>query len=134
MKPSTADTPKLRGFGAVFAIAFVIAVLAAVFFYVQVTEEGGTAYMSSLDRWKLYGKTGTAQNSGGKDHGWFAGFAGPPGRAPEIVVVAIVEHGLHGSDVAPIAAKAAAYYLDRKHGLPIDRRPTLAERLRSRKS
>lgn len=100
----------------------------------QVTEEGGTAYMSSLERWKLYGKTGTAQNSGGKDHGWFAGFAGPPGRAPEIVVVAIVEHGLHGSDVAPIAAKAAAYYLDRKHGLPIDRRPTLAERLRSGKS
>lgn len=97
----------------------------------KVTEKGGTAYLSSLERWKLYGKTGTAQNSGGEDHGWFAGFAGPPGEAPEIVVVAIVEHGLHGSDVAPIAAKAAQHYLDRKHGLPIDRAPTLIERLKS---
>ncbi|MEW5926080.1 MAG: hypothetical protein AB1941_01205 [Gemmatimonadota bacterium] len=47
------------------------------------------------------------------------------------MVVAIVEHGLHGSDVAPIAAKAAEYYLDKKHGLPIDRAPTLIERLQS---
>ena len=97
----------------------------------KVTEKGGTAYLSSLERWKLYGKTGTAQNSQGEDHGWFAGFAGPPGKAPEVVVVAIVEHGLHGSDVAPIAAKAAEYYLDKKHGLPIDRAPTLIERLQS---
>ncbi|HEV2146229.1 MAG TPA: penicillin-binding protein 2 [Longimicrobiaceae bacterium] len=97
----------------------------------RVTEKGGTAYLSSLERWKLYGKTGTAQNSQGEDHGWFAGFAGPPGKAPEVVVVAIVEHGLHGSDVAPIAAKAAQFYLDRKHGLPVDRAPTLIERLRA---
>ena len=97
----------------------------------EVTEKGGTAYLSSLERWKLYGKTGTAQNSGGKDHGWFAGFAGPPGEAPEIVVVAIIEHGLHGSDVAPIAAKAAQFYLDKKHGLPFDPQPTLIERLES---
>lgn len=97
----------------------------------KVTEKGGTAYLSSLERWKLYGKTGTAQNSGGEDHGWFAGFAGPPGEAPEIVIVAIVEHGLHGSDVAPIAAKAAEFYLDKKHGLPFDPKPTLIERLES---
>ena len=95
----------------------------------KVTEKGGTAYLSSLERWKLYGKTGTAQNSQGKDHGWFAGFAGPPGEPPEIVVAVLVEHGLHGSDVAPIAAKAAEFYLDRKHGLPFDPEPTLRERL-----
>ncbi len=94
-------------------------------------DQGGTGRLSALERWKLYGKTGTAQNSQGRDHGWFAGFAGEPGKDPEIVVVAIVEHGLHGSDVAPIAAKAAEYYLDKKHGLPFDPRPTLAERLES---
>ena len=95
----------------------------------KVTEPGGTAYRSSLERWKLYGKTGTAQNPHGEDHGWFAGFAGPPGQPPEIVVVALVEHGRHGSDVAPIAARAAAFYLNRTHGLPFDPAPTLGDRL-----
>jgi penicillin-binding protein 2 len=94
-------------------------------------DQRGTARLSALDRWKLYGKTGTAQNPHGPDHGWFAGFAGPPGKDPEIVVVALIEHGLHGSDVAPIAAKAAEFYLDRKYGLPVDREPTLIERLQS---
>lgn len=95
----------------------------------RVTEPGGTAYMSSLARWKLSGKTGTAQNPHGRDHGWFAGFAGPPDGEPEVVVVALVEHGEHGSDVAPLVAKAAEFYLDRRHGLPFDPAPTLAERL-----
>jgi penicillin-binding protein 2 len=94
-------------------------------------ERNGTARLSALERWKLYGKTGTAQNPHGKDHGWFAGFAGRPGGDPEIVVVAFVEHGLHGSDVAPLAAKAAQFYLDRKYGLPVDEEPTLIERLES---
>ena len=94
-------------------------------------DKRGTARLSALQRWKLYGKTGTAQNPHGDDHGWFAGFAGPPGQDPEIVVVALIEHGLHGSDVAPIAAKAAQFYLDRKYGFPVDRQPTLGERLRS---
>jgi penicillin-binding protein 2 len=96
----------------------------------QVTEEGGTAYLSALGRWKLYGKTGTAQNAG-IDHGWFAGFAGPPGKPPEVVGVAIVEHGRHGSDVAPLVAKAAEYYLDEKYHIPIDKAPTLIERWNS---
>lgn len=95
----------------------------------KVTEGGGTAYLSSLERWKLYGKTGTAQNPQGEDHGWFAGFAGPPGQDPEVAVAVIVEHGMHGSDVAPIGAKAVEFYLDKKHGLPFNPRPTLAERM-----
>ncbi|HET8655523.1 MAG TPA: penicillin-binding protein 2 [Longimicrobiaceae bacterium] len=99
-----------------------------------VTENGpggdqGTAWLSALQRWKLYGKTGTAQNPQGADHGWFAGFAGPPGRPPEVVAVAIVEHGLHGSNVAPLVAKAAEFYLDRKHHLPVDYRPTTCEKM-----
>lgn len=99
----------------------------------QVTEPGGTAYLSALSNWKLYGKTGTAQNPQGEDHGWFAGFAGPVGGAPEVAVAVIVEHGLHGSDVSPIGAKAANYYLNKKHGLPFDARPTLIERWNSRR-
>lgn len=97
----------------------------------QVTEEGGTAYLSALGRWKLYGKTGTAENPPYVDHGWFAGFAGPPNGAPEVVAVAIVEHGRHGSDVAPLVSKAAEYYLDERHHIPIDKAPTLIERWNS---
>lgn len=93
-------------------------------------EAEGTARLSALERWKLYGKTGTAQNPQGADHGWFAGFAGPPGETPEIAVAVIVEHGLHGSDVAPLAAKAANYYLNKKYKLPFDPKPTLIERWR----
>ncbi|HEX6039859.1 penicillin-binding protein 2 [Longimicrobium sp.] len=96
-----------------------------------VTEQDGTALQSSLARYKLYGKTGTAQNSQGPDHGWFAGFAGTPGGSPEIAIAVIVEHGLHGDAAAPLAAKIANYYLDRKHGHPFDPQPTLGERWRA---
>lgn len=97
-------------------------------------ELGGTARLSALERWQLYGKTGTAQNPHGPDHGWFAGFAGPRGGSPEIVVVALVEHGRSGSDVAPLAAKAAEFFLDHEYGLPFDPEPTLLERLESGES
>lgn len=96
-----------------------------------VTEQEGTGLQSSLARYKLYGKTGTAQNSQGPDHGWFVGFAGVPGQSPEIVVAVIVEHGLHGDAAAPLAAKIANFYLDRKHGHPFDPEPTLGERWRA---
>ncbi|HET7276176.1 MAG TPA: penicillin-binding protein 2 [Longimicrobiaceae bacterium] len=91
----------------------------------------GTARLSALERWQLYGKTGTSQNPHGDDHGWFTGFAGPKGKPPEVAFAVIIEHGLHGSDVAPIAAKAAEYYLDKKYGLPFDPQPTRIERLQS---
>jgi len=96
-----------------------------------VTEQDGTALQSSLARYKLYGKTGTAQNPPHPDHAWFVGFAGVPGRNPEIAVAIIIEHGLHGADAAPVAAKVANYYLDRLHGHPFDPEPTLGERWRA---
>jgi penicillin-binding protein 2 len=96
----------------------------------RVTDSEGTALQSSLARYKLYGKTGTAQNAGA-DHGWFVGFAGVPGRQPDIVVAAIVEHGLHGDATAPLASKVANFYLDRKYHHPFDPRPTLGERWRA---
>jgi hypothetical protein len=50
------------------------------------------------------------------------GFSGKPGGPREIVVAAVIEHGLHGSDVAPVVAKVINNYLSRKHGVPLDRR------------
>ena len=47
----------------------------------------------------MAGKTGTAQNPHGKDHGWFIGFA--PADEPELVVGAIMEFAEHGTVVAP---------------------------------
>jgi penicillin-binding protein 2 len=86
-----------------------------------VVEAGGTAHAVELANWKLYGKTGTSQNSADpkRDHAWFTGFAGPRGRDPEIVVAVIVEFGESGGRVAaPIAARMADFYLNKKHGRP----------------
>lgn len=98
----------------------------------RVLEPGGTAHAASLQRWKLYGKTGTAQNTEDpkRPHAWFTGFAGPPGGEPEVVVAVIVERGESGSGTAaPLAAKIADYYLNRKHGFETQfGRQTLAER------
>ena len=90
----------------------------------RVVEEGGTAHAVELARWKLAGKTGTAQNSADpkKHHAWFTGFAGPRGRDPEIVVAVLVEFGESGSrGAAPTGAAVANYYLNRKHGFPTPR-------------
>ncbi|HZA97962.1 MAG TPA: penicillin-binding transpeptidase domain-containing protein, partial [Gemmatimonadales bacterium] len=45
------------------------------------------------------GKTGTAQNPHGADHGWFIGFA--PAEKPELIVGGIMEFAEHGTTVAP---------------------------------
>lgn len=97
----------------------------------KVVLPGGTGWLSSLERWQIFGKTGTAQNPHGPDHGWFAGFSGPPGGYPEIAMAVIVENGLHGSDVSPIVAKAINFYLNKKYGYPFDPEPTLIERYRT---
>ena len=97
----------------------------------QVIQGGGTAWLSALADWQIYGKTGTSQNPPHPDHGLFVGFSGKPGGHPEIVVAAIIEHGLHGSDVSPLVAKVINNYLSRKHGTPFDPQPTLIERMES---
>ncbi|PYO49433.1 MAG: penicillin-binding protein 2 [Gemmatimonadetes bacterium] len=81
-----------------------------------VTEAGGTAAASALsgttaggEQMKLAGKTGTAQNPGGADHGWFVGFA--PADNPKIVVAVLLEFGLHGSRAAHIASAIISHYL-----------------------
>lgn len=102
----------------------------------RVTAPGGTAHFgTALEHWDVIGKTGTGQTTASvqglvKDHAWFAGMAGPPGEPPEIVVVAIVEFGESGGQVAaPIVAKTADYYLRRKYGIPTDTIQTYREHI-----
>lgn len=74
-----------------------------------VLESGGTAGASAIEGLTLAGKTGTAQNTGGDDHGWFVGFA--PADRPKIVVAVLLEFGLHGSRAAHIASAIIGHYL-----------------------
>ena len=71
--------------------------------------ERGTAAGSRRKDLAVAGKTGTAQNPHGKDHGWFIGFA--PADAPELIVGGIMEFGEHGTTVAPYVVKALSRYL-----------------------
>lgn len=73
--------------------------------------ERGTAARSRVKEFTVAGKTGTAQNAQDpeRDHGWFLAFA--PAEKPEIVVGAIFEFGLHGSDVAPYVVQSIRRYL-----------------------
>lgn len=73
-----------------------------------VVARGTAAASKGLDL-QVAGKTGTAQNPHGKDHGWFIGFA--PADEPKILVGAIVEEGLHGSTVAPAVVKVIRRFL-----------------------
>jgi penicillin-binding protein 2 len=83
----------------------------------SVVEEGGTAARIRLPGIEVAGKTGTAQVIEQKtwidsnqlefehrDHAWFTSYA--PVEAPELVVVAFIEHGGHGSSVAAPMVKA----------------------------
>ncbi|HEV8380254.1 MAG TPA: penicillin-binding protein 2 [Gemmatimonadales bacterium] len=71
--------------------------------------EQGTARGSRLANLTIAGKTATAQNPHGLDHGWFIGFA--PADKPEIVVGAIIEFYQHGARVAPMVSRTIAHYL-----------------------
>lgn len=73
--------------------------------------EGGTGSASRrfAGGLRIGGKTGTAQNAHGADHGWFIGFA--PAEEPEIIVGSIMEFFEHGSTVAPYVVQAISRYL-----------------------
>jgi len=67
-----------------------------------VVEGSGRWYANHQDI-EIAGKTGTAQNPHGLDHGWFTSFA--PMDNPEIVVTAFVENaGFASRSAAPIAS------------------------------
>jgi penicillin-binding protein 2 len=71
--------------------------------------EKGTAARSKAQEFTVAGKTGTAQNPHGKDHGWFIGFA--PADKPELVVGGIMEFAEHGTTVAPYVIRTLRRYL-----------------------
>jgi len=88
-----------------------------------VNEGGGTGVRAQLPGLNVCGKTGTAQLASNKflsgktgkefeDNAWFVGFA--PREAPEIVVVALYDHGGHGQFAAPIARDVLKAYFDKK--------------------
>ena len=67
-----------------------------------VNEGGGTAGNARIDGLDVCGKTSTAQNPHGKDHGWFTCFA--PKENPKIAMAVMVENaGWGGRVCAPIA-------------------------------
>ena len=71
----------------------------------EVALPGGTAaYVFDGFPVSIAGKTGTAENPHGDDHGWFVAYA--PFEDPTVVVAVIVEQGGYGADsAAPIARK-----------------------------
>ncbi len=56
----------------------------------KVTQEDGTASVFSDLPFEVAGKTGSAENPHGADHGLFVGFA--PADAPEVVICVIYEN------------------------------------------
>ncbi len=68
----------------------------------EVTSAGGTAYSVFKDfPIKVGGKTGTASVGSGTPTGVFACCA--PVEDPQVVVIVVIEHGVSGGSVAPVA-------------------------------
>jgi penicillin-binding protein 2 len=77
-----------------------------------VNDRRGTGVKARLADVVVSGKTGTAQTSRGKDHGWFAGFA--PFEGENITVVILDEYGGKGGYYA---AGTAGKVLEKAHDL-----------------
>ena len=91
-----------------------------------VINEGGTGAQSVIPGLEFCGKTGSAQlasvdvakaaaanhDNELKDNAWFVGYA--PCYAPEIVAVALFEHGVHGNLAGPIVRDVVKAYFDKK--------------------
>jgi membrane peptidoglycan carboxypeptidase len=71
--------------------------------------ERGTAIASRRADLAVAGKTGTAQNPHGDDHGWFIGFA--PADKPQLIVGGIMEFAEHGTTVAPYVVRTLRRYI-----------------------
>ncbi|MGD2278841.1 MAG: penicillin-binding protein 2 [Candidatus Omnitrophota bacterium] len=59
-----------------------------------VNDPRGTGQKAKSEDFEIAGKTGTAQTTRGKNHGWFAGFA--PFDSPKLTVVVFDEYGGKG--------------------------------------
>ena len=104
--------------------------------YGVVNEGGGTGVRAKLPNVEVCGKTGTAQVASAefvksrgadknlKDNAWFVGFA--PRAAPEIVVVALYEHGAESKFAVPIVRDMLKAYFDKKTRLSAGQPPATA--------
>jgi penicillin-binding protein 2 len=89
-----------------------------------VVNAGGTGGKARIPGLDVCGKTGTSQLASNdvlkgtafgktlKDNAWFVGFA--PKQSPEIVVVALLEAGLHGDMAAPPVRDVIKAHFDKK--------------------
>ena len=71
--------------------------------------DSGTAIGARIANLRIAGKTGTAQNPHGPDHGWFIAFA--PVDSPTVVVGSVIEFAEHGSSVARLVTSVVAHWL-----------------------
>jgi penicillin-binding protein 2 len=90
----------------------------------SVVNAGGTGGKARLPGLDVCGKTGTAQLASNdvlkgtalgktmKDNAWFVGFA--PKQSPELVVVCLLEAGLHGDMAAPAVRDVIKAHFDKK--------------------
>ena len=78
-----------------------------------VTQPGGTgAWFAGLPV-PVAGKTGTAENPHGQDHGWFIAYA--PAEKPDLVIACIVEQGSYGATASgPVVYEVLEDYLTGK--------------------
>ena len=74
--------------------------------------DNATGRAARVNGIEVHGKTGTAQNPHGDDHGWFMAFASRPGEEPDLALAVFGEFGKGGSSAAaPIARNIIkAYY------------------------
>jgi penicillin-binding protein 2 len=88
-----------------------------------VSEPDGTAHGAfSGFPIPVAGKTGTAEKKPEDDYAWFVGYA--PADAPQIVVVALIEQGGHGSSVAaPMVRRVMEAYFGVKAPQGSDQAP-----------
>jgi len=71
---------------------------------------GGSRYYGAIPGIEIAGKTGTAQNPHGEDHGWFIAFA--PADNPQIAIAVLMENSGFGSiSATPIASLLIEQYL-----------------------
>ncbi len=80
-----------------------------------VVARGGTGHAAAIDGLDMAGKTGTVQNSHGKDHAVFAAYA--PASKPRYAAVCFIEGGESGGRAAgPLAARMLAWLLRQNGG------------------
>lgn len=77
---------------------------------VEAVRDGATNYYANVSDITIAGKTGTAQNPHGENHGWFIAYA--PAENPQIAVAVLMENsGFGSSSASPIASLLIEHYL-----------------------